>query len=122
MVQRCASGRKDKVLTNLELANEQPHFIHAELVDIGEPFSFCEEFLQGSLFALVNPEERIKTQLCIFADYIQSHEDLLLLKNVWPRYGFSTNQEATFCDIGWGGEQLTVSINFASVPFMYNSS
>ena len=103
-------GRTGKVLTKFELAKELPLFIHAELVDIGERFPFYEDFLKGSTTALVTPDSRAKTQLCIIADFIQHQGDILLLRNLWSRIGSYTNHQAVFCDFDWSEERLTVSI------------
>ena len=51
-------GRNGKILSKRELAKEIPKFIHVELVDIGERFSFQEGFGKGSKAALVTPESR----------------------------------------------------------------
>ena len=42
-VQHRVRGRNGRVLTKIELAKELPHFIHAELVDIGERFPFYDD-------------------------------------------------------------------------------
>ena len=109
-VQHRVRGRIGKVLTKIELAKELPKFIHAELVDIGERFPFYDDFLKGSSTALVTPDSRAKTQICIISDYIQTHGDLSLLRNLWARIGSFTNYQATLCDFDWGEERLTVSI------------
>ena len=111
-VQHRVRGRNGKVLTKIELAKELPKFIHAELVDIGERFPFYDDFLKGSSTALVTPDSRTKTQICIISDYIQTHGDLSLLRNLWARIGSFTNYQATLCDFDWGEERLTVSIVF----------
>ena len=114
-VQHRVRGRNGKVLTKIELAKELPKFIHAELVDIGERFPFYDDFLKGSSTALVTPDSRTKTQICIISDYIQTHGDLSLLRNLWARIGSFTNYQATLCDFDWGEERLTVSIVFVDL-------
>ena len=91
-------GRNSKVLPKLELAKELPRFFHAELVDIGEPLPFDDDFLKGDTTALVTPDSRAETQLCIVADYILRHGDIHLLCNLWSRIGSFTNHQPTFCD------------------------
>ena len=97
------------MLTKFELANELPSFIHAELVDIGEGFPFYEDFMKGSSEALVTPESRMKTQLCVIADFVQHQGDLLLLRTLWSRIGSFTNYQAMFCDFDWSEERISVS-------------
>ena len=109
-VQHKVRGRNGKVLTKIELAKELPKFIHAELVDIVERFPFYDDFLIGSSTALVTPDSRAKTEICIISDYIQTHGDLSLLRNLWARISSFTNYQATLCDFDWGEEHLTVSI------------
>ena len=98
------------MLTKIELAKELPKFIHAELVDIGERFPFYDDFIKGSPFALVTPNSRAKTQNCINSDYMQTHGDLSLLRNLCARISSFTNYQSTLCDFDWGKERLTVSI------------
>ena len=58
-----SKSRNRKILTKQELAHEMPRFNHAEVVDIGERFSFYKDFLKRSrsTTALVTPESRSKT-------------------------------------------------------------
>ena len=67
-VQHRVRGANGKILTKIELANQLPKFINAELVDIGERFPFYEDFIRGTTTALVTQEARVKTQLCLVGD------------------------------------------------------
>ena len=69
-VQHRVRGANGKILTKIELANQLPKFIKAELVDIGERFPFYEDFIRGTTTALVTQEARVKTQLCLVGDFI----------------------------------------------------
>ena len=109
-VQHRVRGGNGKLLSKVELAKELPKFIHVELVDIGERFPFYEDFVKGSTTALVTPESRTKTQLCLVGDFIKSQGDLMVLRNLWSRMGSFTNHQATFNDFDWGEERLSVSI------------
>ena len=51
-VQHRVRGANGKILTKIELANQLPKFINAELVDIGERFPFYEDFIRGTTTAL----------------------------------------------------------------------
>ena len=109
-IQHRVRGRNGKVLIKIELPNELPKFFHAKLVDIGERFPFYDDFLKGSSTALVTPDSRAKTQICLISDFIQTQGDLSLLRNLWARISSITNYQATLCDFDWGEERLTVSI------------
>ena len=69
-VQHRVSGRNGKILTKIELTKELPKLIQAELSDIGERFHFNEDFIKGTTTALVTPESRSRTQLCLVVDFI----------------------------------------------------
>ena len=107
-------GGNGKLLTKVELAKELPKFKNLELVDIGERFPFYNDFVKGSTTALVTPEARIKTQLCLVGDFIKTQGDLMVLRNLWSRMGPFTNHQATFNDFDWGEERLSVSTIFFS--------
>ena len=91
-------GRNGKILTKLELAKELPMFIHAELVDIGERFSFYEDFVRGRTIPLITPESRARTQLCIVADYIQNYGDIAVLRSMSAKISSFTDHQAALCD------------------------
>ena len=74
-VQHRVRGRNGRVLTKIELAKELPHFIHAELVDIGERFPFYDDFVKGTATTLVTPASRAKTQIHLVADFVQHQGD-----------------------------------------------
>ena len=86
-VQHRVRGANGKILTKIELANQLPKFINAELVDIGEKLPFYEDFIRGTTTALVTQEARIKTQLCLVGDFITTIGDLTVLRNLWSRMG-----------------------------------
>ena len=90
-VQHRVRGANGKILTKIELANQLPKFIKAELVDIGERFHFYEDFIRGTTTALVTQEARVKTQLCLVGDFINTLGDLSVLRNMWARMGAFTN-------------------------------
>ena len=103
-------GRNGKILTKVELAKELPKVIHVELVDVGERFPFYEDLIKGTTTAVVTPESRTRTQLCLIGDFIHTHGDLSVLRNLWARVGSYTNHQAAFCDFDWGEKRLSVSI------------
>ena len=109
-VQHRLRGRNGKILSKIELARELPKFIRTELIDVGERFTFFEEFIKGTTTALVTPESRSRTQFCLVGDYIQIHGNLMVLRNLWSRVGSFTNHQATFCDFDWGEERFAVSM------------
>ena len=102
-------GRNGKLLSKAELAKELPKFIHFELVDIRERFPFYDDFVRRRPTAMITPESRAKTQLCIVADFIQTQGDSSLLRNLWPRISSFTDHQASLCNFDWGEEHLTVS-------------
>ena len=61
-------GRVSEILSKNKLAEEIPKFIHTELFDIRERFPFYEDFLEGHTTAVVTPESRARTELCITGD------------------------------------------------------
>ena len=103
-------GRNGKILTKMELAKELPKIFVMELVDVGERFPFYEVFIKGTTTAVVTPESRTRTQLCMIGDFIHTHGDLSVLRNLWARVGSYTNHQAAFCDFNWGKERLSVKI------------
>ena len=108
-IQHRVRGRNGKLLTKIELAKELPKFIHAELVDVGERFPFYEDFIKGTTTVVVTPESRSRTQLCLIGDFIHTHGNLSVLRNLWARVGSYTNHQAAFCDFDWSEERLSVS-------------
>ena len=113
-VQHRVRGGNGKLLSKVELAKELTKFIHVELVDIGERFPFYEDFIKGSTTALVTPEARVKTQLCLVGDFIKTQGDMMVLRNLWSRVGSFTNHQATFNDFDWGEERLSVSTIYSN--------
>ena len=105
-------GGNGKLLSKVELAMDLTKFIHVELVNIGERFPFYEDFIKGSTTALVTPDARTKTQLCLVGNFIKTQGDLMVLRNLWSRMGSFTNHQATFNDFDWGEERLSVSTVF----------
>ena len=90
----------------LELAQELPRSIHAELVDSGERFSFYDVLMKGSTTAFVTTESLSRTQLSVVADYLQR-------LTVAPQSIVANHRiqqlSTTLCDFEWGEERLTVS-------------
>ena len=117
-VQHRVRGANGKILTKIELANQLPKFIKAELVDIGERFPFYEDFIRGTTTALVTQEARVKTQLCLVGDFIKTLGDLSVLRNMWSRMGAFTNHQATVCDFDWSEERMSVSIFLVIHPLI----
>ena len=117
-IQHRVRGRNGKLLNKLKLADELPKFIHAELLDKGERFPFYDDLMKGHTTALVTPEARAKTQICIVADFIKTQGDLSLLRNLWARVSSFTNYQASLCDFDWGEERLTVSIHAVGSSFV----
>ena len=108
-VQHRVRGRIGKVLSKIELAKELPHFIHAELVDIGERFPFYDDFVKGTATALVTPASRAKSQIHHIGDFVQHQGDLSVLRRMWSQVGSLTNYQASYCDFDWGEERISVS-------------
>ena len=117
-VQHRVRGANGKILTKIELANQLPKFIKAELVDIGERFPFYEDFIRGTTTALVTQEARVKTQLCLVGDFIKTLGDLSVLRNMWASMGAFTNHQATVCDFDWSEERMSVSIFLVIHPLI----
>ena len=117
-VQHRVRGANGKILTKIELANQLPKFIKAELVDIGERFPFYEDFTRGTTTALVTQEARVKTQLCLVGGFIKTLGDLSVLRNMWARMGAFTNHQATVCDFDWSEERMSVSIFLVIRPLI----
>ena len=110
-------GGNGKLLTKVELAKELPKFKNVELVDIGERFHFYEDFVRGSTTALVTPEARIKTQLCLVGDFIKTQGDMMVLRNLWSRMGSFTNHQASFNDFDWGKRDCRL-VSFVLVVYV----
>ena len=101
-------GLEGRSSVKLNWREELPKFIHTELVDVEERFSFYEDYLKGSTTALVTPQSRAKTQICLIGDFIQRQGDLTVHRILWSRVGSFTDYQAAFHDFEWSGERLTV--------------
>ena len=93
-IQQRVRGRNGKVLTNIELTEVLQKFIHTELVDKGQRLIFYENFRR----LLVTPDSRARTQICLGDDFVQTHGDLSLLRNLWSRDSSFTNYRAILWD------------------------
>ena len=100
-VQHRVCGRNGKVLTKIEAAKELPNFIHLELVDIGEKYSFYDDFIQGRATALVTPESLARTQFSIVGDFLKTQRDFSVLRGSWARISSFTDHQASLSDFDW---------------------
>ena len=108
-VQHRVRGRNGKILSEIELAKEMRHFMHVELVDIGERFPFYDDFIKGTTTTLVTPESRARTQIQLIGNFIQQHGDIGMLRKLWSQIGSLTNYQSSYCDFDWGEERISVS-------------
>ena len=108
-VQHRVRGRNGKILSEIELAKEMRHFMHVELVDIGERFPFYDDFIKGTTTTLVTPEARTKTQIQLIGNFIQQLGDVGMLRKLWSQIGSLTNYQTSYCDFDWGEERISVS-------------
>ena len=107
-VQHRVRGRNGKILSKKELADELPKFIHIELVDAGERNPFYEDYLQGHTTAPISPQSRLRTQICLLGDFVQSSGDLGLLRKLWARVGSYTEFRTAFQDFIWNEDHIMV--------------
>ena len=104
--------RKDwKILTRNQLELELPNFIGVPLVDIGEKFSFYEEFMAGSQHMASSSANRARVQISVLGQNIPSFGDIRALGGLWKDIGVVVNHQAWFADFNWGKERITVSIS-----------
>ena len=108
-VQHRVRGRNGKILSEIELAKEMRHFMHVELVDIGERFPFYDDFIKGTSTTLVTPESRAKTQIHLIGNFVQQLGDIGMLRKLWSQIGSLTNYQISYCDFDWGEERISVS-------------
>ena len=108
-VQQRVRGRNGKILSEIELAKEMRHFMHVELVDIGERFPFYDDFIKGTSTTLVTPESRAKTQIHLIGNFVQQLGDIGMLRKLWSQIGSLTNYQISYCDFDWGEERISVS-------------
>ena len=104
-------GRNGKILSKIELAREFPKFRHVELIDAGERFPFYEDYLKGNTSALVDPQSRAKTQICLVGDFIQSLGDLSALRRLWASAESFTEYQTSFQDFDWSEEHVMVILS-----------
>ena len=109
-IQHRVRGRNGKILSKSELAHELPKFIHTELIDVGERHPFYEDYLKGHTSAPVTPQSRLRTQICLVGDFVQSSGDLALLRKLWARAGNYTGYKAAFQDFDWSEDHIMVSL------------
>ena len=109
-------GRNGKILSKMELAKELPEFMNVELVDIGKRFPFYGDFVRGRTTPLITLESRARTQLSMVADFIQSHDDIAILRSMWAKISSFTDHQASLCDFDWGEDRMTVSIVCFPLP------
>ena len=107
-VQHRVRGKNGKILSKKDLADELPRFIHTELVDVGERNPFYEDYLQGHTSAPITPQSRLRTQICLLGDFIQSSGDLALLRKLWARVGSYTEFQSAFQDFNWNEDHIMV--------------
>ena len=108
-VQHRVRGCNGKILSEIELAKEMRHFMHVELVDIGERFPFYDDFIKGTSTTLVTPESRAKTQIHLIGNFVQQLGDIGMLRKLWSQIGSLTNYQISYCDFDWGEERISVS-------------
>ena len=108
-IQHRVRGRNGKILNKSELAHELPKFIHTELIDVGERHPFYEDYLKGHTSAPVTPQSRLRTQICLVGDFVQTSGDLALLRKLWARAGNYTGYQAAFQDFDWSEDHIMVS-------------
>ena len=65
--------------------------------------------MKGHTTAIVTPEARAKTQICIVADFSKTQGDIVVLRNLWSRVSSFTNYQAAQCDFDWREEKLAES-------------
>ena len=102
-------GRDGRVLTNYQLQLELPHFISAELVDIGEKPSFYEEAMARVDNMSASPQNRTRNLTSILSHYLPLSGDIAVLRKLWQHIGTIVNHQALFCDIDWSTTKLSVS-------------
>ena len=107
-VQHRVRGKDGKILSKKDLADELPKFIHTELVDVGERNPFYEDYLQGHTSAPITPQSRLRMQMCLLGDLIQSSGDLALLRKLWARVGSYTEFQSAFQDFNWNEDHIMV--------------
>ena len=72
-------------------------------------FPFYEDYLKGNTSALVDPQSRAKTQICLVGDFIQCLGDLYALRKLWASAGSFTEYQTSFQDFDWSEEHVMVS-------------
>ena len=107
-VQHRVRGKNGKILSKKDLADELPRFIHTELVDVGERNPFYEDYLQGHTSAPITPQSRLRTQISLLGDFIQSSGDLALLRKLWARVVSYTEFQSAFQDFNWNEDHIMV--------------
>ena len=108
MVQHQVRGKDGKVLTSYQLELELPHFIGAELVDIGEKLPFYYEFMAGAQQMASSSDNRARVQISILGHYLPTFGDIRAFRRLWKGIGVVVNHQALFTDFNWGKERLSV--------------
>ena len=76
-MQHQVRGKDGKVLTPYQLELELPHFIGAELVDIGEKLPFYHEFIAGEQHMASSSDKRARVQISILGpSYFRRHQGI----------------------------------------------
>ena len=86
-----------------------PKFIDEDLVELGDDFSFYEDF-KASRESVTPNSSRNYPQLCLLGDYSKRGRDIAMLRSIWVNVGAFTNDQSLFADFDWSEERLTVSI------------
>ena len=110
-VQLQVRGKDGKVLTPYQLELDPPHFIDAELVDIGEKLPFYHEFRAGAQHMASSADNRAGVRISILGPYLPTFGDIRALRRLWKDIGVVVNHQALFTDFNRGKERVSVSIS-----------
>ena len=84
-------GTDGKLLTPYQLEMENPKFKGAELVDMGEKFSFFDEFMAGNTHMTSSSESRVRIQISILGHFLPAFGNIGSLRSLWTDVGVVVN-------------------------------
>ena len=100
-------GRDGHVLLRRELARELPHFIHKELVEIGEHYPFYNDFNRTGMASQCKEVSEIVLHMSFIGAYGPKQGGLTVLHSIWSKAGIFTNHASAFQDCDWSKGHIT---------------
>ena len=106
-----SSPRKGRSCTHSPgVRKEKPLFTNAPLVDVGEKFPFCDNYIANSGNQQTTEDKRASAQTALIGSFVPHEGNIHLLQTLWSRVGEYMNHRDQFSPFDWRSATLTVSV------------